>query len=262
MELTVAGKLVRATTGGRPLDPGSPLLVFIHGAGMDRTLWQLQTRYFANHGWSVLAVDLPGHGGSAGPPPDSIAGYADWVAEVIPAAGFPAASVVGHSMGSFIGLHLAAHYPQRVDRLALLGTAAAMPVHPDLLAAAEAGDPRAFELITHWSLAPRSQLGGHQTPGLWMTGESLRLLEHMAPGVLANDLWACNTYVEAIEAAATVTCPTLLLLGELDVMTRPAAARPLAAALPDATTVILPGTGHLMMIEQPDPVIDTLAGFL
>ena len=62
MELSVAGQQVQATTGGRPLDPESPLLVFIHGAGMDRTLWQLQTRYFANHGWSVLAVDLPGHG--------------------------------------------------------------------------------------------------------------------------------------------------------------------------------------------------------
>lgn len=262
MELAVAGKRVRATTGGRPLDLALPLLVFIHGAGMDRTLWQLQTRYFANHGWSVLAVDLPGHGGSDGPPPDSIAGYADWVAELIPAAGFPAASIVGHSMGSFIGLHLAAHCPQRVDRLALLGTAAAMPVHPDLLAAADTGDPLASELITHWSLARRSQLGGHQTPGLWMTGESLRLLEHVAPGVLANDLWACNTYVEAIEAAAKITCPTLLLLGELDIMTRPAAARPLAAALPDVTTVILPDAGHLMMIEQPDPVIDILAGFL
>ncbi len=262
MDLTVAGRQVRATTGGRPLDPGSPLLLFIHGAGMDRTLWQLQTRYFANHGWSVLAVDLPGHGGSAGPPPDSIAGYADWVAELIPAAGFSAASVVGHSMGSFIGLHLAAHHPDRVDRLALLGTAATMPVHPDLLAAAEANDPLAFELVTCWSLTRRSQLGGHQTPGLWMSGESVRLLEHMPAGVLGNDLQACNSYGVAAAAAAEVTCPTLLLLGELDIMTRPSAARPLAAALQDATTVILPGAGHLMMIEQPDPVIDTLADFL
>jgi pimeloyl-ACP methyl ester carboxylesterase len=262
VELTVAGKEVRATTGGRPLDPGSPLLVFLHGAGMDRTLWQLQIRYFANHGWSVLAVDLPGHGGSAGPPPDSIAGYAEWVAELIPVAGFSVASVVGHSMGSFIGLHLAARHPGRVNRLALLGTAATMPVHPDLLAAAEAGDPLAFELITCWSLTRRSQLGGHQTPGLWMTGESLRLLDHAPAGVLGNDLRACNAYGEAVENAARVDHPTLLLLGELDIMTRPAAARPLAAALPDAATVILPGAGHLMMIEQPDPVIDTLADFL
>ena len=262
MELTVAGKQARATTGGRPLDPDSPLLVFIHGAGMDRTLWQLQTRYFANHGWSVLAVDLPGHGGSDGPPPNSIAGYAAWVAELIPAAGFPSASIVGHSMGSFVGLHLAADQPGIVDRLALLGTAATMPVHPDLLAAAEADDPLAFDLITNWSLARGSQLGGHKTPGLWMTGETVRILEHTSPGVLANDLRACNTYGEATDAAAKVTCPTLLLLGELDVMTRPPGARPLAAALPDATTVILKGAGHMMMIEQPDPVIDTLAGFL
>jgi pimeloyl-ACP methyl ester carboxylesterase len=262
VELSVAGKQVQATTGGRPLDPGSPLLVFIHGAGMDRTLWQFQTRYFANHGWSVLAVDLPGHGGSDGPPPHSIAGYADWVAELIPAAGFASASIVGHSMGSFIGLHLAAAQPDQVDRLALLGTAATMPVHPELQAAAEANDPLAFDLITNWSLARGSQLGGHTSPGLWMTGASIRLLEHTPAGVLANDLRACSSYGEATRAAESVTCSTLLLLGELDVMTRPHAARPLAAALPDATTVVLEGAGHMMMIEQPDPVIDALAGFL
>ena len=262
MDLIVAGETVRATTGGRPLNRDLPLLLFIHGAGMDRTIWQLQTRYFANHGWSVLAVDLPGHGGSGGTPPDSIAGYADWADDLIAAAGFPSAAVVGHSMGAFIGLHLATHHPERVNRLALLGVAATMPVHPDLLAAADRNEPLAFDLITSWSLAPRSRYGGHQTPGLWMTAESVRLLEHIADGVLANDLHACNRYDEATAAAARVTCPTLLLLGELDLMTRPKAAKPLATALPDGTTVILPGAGHVMMMEQPDAVIDTLAGFL
>jgi pimeloyl-ACP methyl ester carboxylesterase len=97
---------------------------------------------------------------------------------------------------------------------------------------------------------------------MWLTGESVRLLEQLPAGVLANDLRACHTFDRAAEDATNVTCPTLLLLGERDVMTRPAAARPLTAALVDATTVVLPGAGHFMMFEQPDAVIDTLAGFL
>ena len=59
---------VFASTGGRGLDRDAPLTVLIHGAGMDHSVWSLQTRYLAHHGRSVLAVDLPGHGRSGGEP--------------------------------------------------------------------------------------------------------------------------------------------------------------------------------------------------
>src|SRR5208282_6918113 len=98
---------------------------------MDHTVWTLQTRYFAHHGRSVLAVDLPGHGRSEGPQPGSIEGYAEWMARLIEAAGAARAALAGHSMGALIALEAAARAPERVSALALLGVAARMPVHPD-----------------------------------------------------------------------------------------------------------------------------------
>jgi pimeloyl-ACP methyl ester carboxylesterase len=262
VRLLVDGRTVNATNGGRPLDPNAPLVLFLHGAGLDRTIWALQTRYFAAHGWSVLAVDLPGHAGSEGPPLPSIAALAEWTIDVLDAAGFERSAIVGHSLGSLVALHTAATEPRRIDKLALLGTAATMPVHPDLLALARSGDPAADELVVSWSLTAADRVGGHPTPGLWMTGGAVRLMHHVAPGVLGAGLEACRLYTDASDMASRVICPTLLLLGERDAMTPPAAARPLVDALADVTTVVIPGAGHLMMIDQPEAVLDHLIAFL
>src|SRR3546814_6860176 len=79
MELCVAGEPVHGGSGGRAFDPTLPLTVFLHGAGMDHTVWALPARYFAHRGRAVLAADLPGHGKSGGAPLKSIAEMADWV---------------------------------------------------------------------------------------------------------------------------------------------------------------------------------------
>ncbi len=262
MRLDVDGRTVNATTGGAPLDPAKPLLVFVHGAGGDRTMWSLQTRYFAHHGWSVLAVDLPGHGKSDGPPLETVAEHAEWLAATIIAAGFGRAAVVGHSLGTYIALELAARHPERVTHVAALGTAATMPVHPALLGAAQEDDHLAVELITGWSFTKRSQLGGHPTPGTWMTGRNLRLTERTLDGTLGVDLAAANAYADATATAAKVNCRVLFLLGERDVMTPARNAADLIAATPDANVASLPGTGHMLLWEQPDAVIDVLAAFL
>jgi pimeloyl-ACP methyl ester carboxylesterase len=262
VELQVDGRKAFAATGGRPFDPAKPAVVFIHGAGMDHTVWTLQTRYFAHHGRSVLAVDLPGHGRSEGPQPGSIEGYAEWIARLIEAAGAARAALAGHSMGALIALEAAARAPERVSALALLGVAARMPVHPDLLAAADANDPRAFELVTSWGYGKAAHLGGNRAPGLWMLGGGKRLLERSAPGMLASDFRACDAYKTAADAASRVSCPTLFVLGAADRMTAPKAATPLADAVRGARTVILPQAGHMMMIEQPDATLDALRTIL
>lgn len=262
MEVAVAGRKTFAATGGKPFDPAKPAIVFVHGAGLNHTVWQLQARYFAYHGRAVLAPDLPGHGRSEGPPPASIEAYADWLAALIAAAGAERAALVGHSMGALAALAAAARAPARVSRLALLGVAARMPVHPDLLAAADADDPAAVELITAWGYGKPAHLGGHRAPGLWMLGGGRRLLELSAGGILASDLRACDAYKDAEQAAARVACPTLLLLGALDRMTPPKSAEPLAAAIRGSKTVVLPGCGHMMMIEAPDQTLDALRNFL
>ena len=262
MELTVGGARVAATTGGRPPAPGLPLVLFLHGAALDKTVWQLQTRYFSHRGYSVLAVDLPGHGGSEGRPCSSIEEYADWAAALIEAAGYERAHLVGHSMGGLIGLDMAARHPDKAATLTMAGPAAAIPVHPALTAAAEAGDRLAYELMASWGHGRNSHLGGHRTPGIWMMGSAIRLWERSKPGVLAADLRACNDYAGGKRAAASVRCPVLLISGSLDVMTPRRAAEPLRRRLADFTEAVIEGAGHIMIVEQPDPVIDAVAAHL
>lgn len=99
MDLRVNDTASFAATGGRRFDPSLPAVVFIHGAGMDHSVWALQSRYFAHHGRAVLSLDLPGHGRSQGAPLESIEAIADWLAGLLDAAGVEQAVLVGHSMG-------------------------------------------------------------------------------------------------------------------------------------------------------------------
>lgn len=262
MRLTVDGTSVFAATGGVEFDPARPAVVLVHGAGMDHSAWALQSRYLAHHGRAVLAVDLPGHGLSGGEPLDSIQAVADWLVRLLDAAGVERAAVAGHSMGALAALESAARHPDRWRALALLGVAAKMPVHPDLLAAAEANDPAAAEMVVAWGHGPRAQLGGNAAPGVWTTGSALRLLERARPGVLHTDLAACNAYARGGESAGEVRCPTLLLLAARDRMTPAKAGRKLASAIDDARVVELPDCGHMMMTEAPDATLDALAGFV
>jgi pimeloyl-ACP methyl ester carboxylesterase len=258
MQLAVNGIETFVATGGRPFDPSQPTIVLLHGAGFDRTTWALHSRWFAHHGFGVLAPDLPGHGRSSGEPLRSIAGMADWTAALIDAAGAASARLVGHSMGSLIALETAARHPARVTALDLIGTAAAMTVGPDLLKAAEANDHAAVDMVAIWGLGFQAELGGSLAPGLWMHGGAERVLEMCRPGVLFNDLAACNAYQDALVAAAQVTVPTTIILGERDMMTPAKAGKALASALPHARTVVLRGAGHMMMMERPDELLAAL----
>jgi pimeloyl-ACP methyl ester carboxylesterase len=260
MQLVLGGAKIFAGTGGREFDPALPAIVFLHGAGLDHTVWALLARWFAHRGFGVLAPDLPGHGRSEGEPLESIAAMADFTAALIRAAGARRASIVGHSMGSLAALETAVRHPDSVDAIGLIAIAAAMPVAPDLLNAAQANDPAAIDMVSIWGYGFAAGIGGSLAPGAWMLGAGRRLLERARPGVLYQDLSACNTYRDGLESAAKVRVPAILVLGERDLMTPARAGRELAAALPDARVVILAGAGHMLMSERPDEVLGALRG--
>jgi pimeloyl-ACP methyl ester carboxylesterase len=262
MQVVVAGIDVYAYTGARPLDAALPTAVFVHGAGNDHSVWVLQSRYFAHHGWNVLAVDLPGHGRSDGDALPSVEAIADWIPAVLDASRIDQAALVGHSLGSLAALEAAARHPARITKVALVGPAAPMPVSEALLDAAKRNDHGAFELITGWSYSAGKKLGGNQVPGVWLTGSALRLLERTRPGVLHADLLACHAHATGVDSAARVRCPSLVILGARDIMAPPKNAQALIAALPGARVVTLPDCGHALMAEQPDAVLDALRAFL
>src|SRR6185503_2510274 len=243
MQLSVNGADVFVAAGGRPFDPALPAVVMLHGAGFDHSTWALHSRWFAHHGYSVLAPDLPAHGRSSGAPLPTIADMADWTAALLDAAGAPETS---------------ARHPDKVSGLSLIGTAATMTVGPDLLKAAEFNNPDAIDMVSIWGLGFKAELGGSLAPGLWTHQGAQRVLQQTRPGVLYNDLNACNAYQNALAAAAQVKVPATFILGERDMMTPAKAGKTLAAATPNSRTVVVPGAGHMIMAEAPDELLAAL----
>jgi pimeloyl-ACP methyl ester carboxylesterase len=262
VDLVVDGTQTYAYTGGRSFDPALPAVVFIHGAEHDHCVWVLQSRYLAHHGRGVLAVDLPGHGRSQGPPLESVEAMADWIVALLDAAGVKQAALIGHSMGSLIAVECAARYPERVARIVLIGTAFPMRVSDELLDATKNNEPLAQDMVNIWSHSAYAHYPSNPGPGFWVIGENLRLMQRQKPGVMHIDFAACNSYANGGVAAAKVACPALLVLGKRDIMTPPRATKELTAALKDKRVVEIAGTGHALMAEKPDEVLDALIGFV
>ena len=268
MMLDIDGRGAYAYTGGKPFDAARPAVVFIHGAEHDHSVWALQTRYFAHHGFGVLALDLPGHGRSEGPALSTIGALADWVIAVLDAANVQKAMFIGHSMGSLIALDAAARHPERATGLALLATAAPMAVSDTLLDAAREHEPEAIAMVNQWSHSTIAAKPSSPAPGFWLQGMNQRLMERVSllgeAQLFHTDFSACNTYADALERAAVVRCPVCVVSGQRDMMTPPRAARPLVDALKKAGTSVQTvelDAGHALMSEQPDGTLDALFAF-
>ena len=250
-----------AYTGGRPFDPKLPAIVFVHGAAFDHSVWQWQSRWFAHHGYTVLAVDLPGHGRSPGPLRESIVGFADWVGDFIEAAALESACVVGHSMGSLVALETAVRRAQRVKRLALVGASVPMAVGEAFLAAAHDDDPAGFDMEAVWGLARGAPIPQSPIPGTSLLGAARALNGRARRGVLHADLHACHAYAPAMESIRALAMPVLVVAGRRDQMTPMKAGQALAKEIPGARLELL-DAGHSMMNEAPKELLRVLRGFL
>ena len=265
MLLTVQGNDAYCYTGGKTFEANLPTAVFIHGAQHDHSVWILQTRYFAHHGFGVLAVDLPGHGRSKGAALTTVEAMADWLLALLDMAGVQQATLIGHSMGSLVALEALARAPNRVSKLALVGTAYPMKVSATLLDAARYDEPTAIDMANIWSHSGIAQKPSFPGPGFYVQEGNRRLMQRISainPAlVFHTDFTACNVYANGEAAAAAVACPTLFLLGENDMMAPPKATTTLTRAITHARVVQLDNCGHALMAEQPDAVLDTLYAF-
>ena len=265
MQLTVQGRTAYAYTGGKPFDPGLPCIVFIHGAVNDHSVWTLLARWFAHHGRGVLAVDLPGHQRSAGPALPSVEAMADWVLALLSAAGVERAALAGHSLGSLVALEAASREPERATHLALLGTCVPMPVPQPLLDLSLVDVPAAIDRVVSHSFSTLAPKPSYPGPGVWLRGSARSLMHQVmaAQGdarLFHTDFSACNQYLNGLQAASQVRCPSALVLGRLDQMTLPRNAAALAQRL-NATVHTVPA-GHFLMQESPDPTLHALREFL
>ncbi|MGY8904943.1 MAG: alpha/beta fold hydrolase [Burkholderiales bacterium] len=262
----VNGQPTYCYTGGKPFNPAQPTAVFIHGVLNDHSVWVLQTRYFAHHGWNVLAVDMPGHCRSAGKPAESVEEAARFIVALLDAVGVQKAALVGHSLGSLIALHTAASAPDRVSHLALVGTAFPMKVSPALLDKSLNQPQQAIDMVNIFSRAtlapPPSALG----PGTWVFGGSKALMQRVLASNPEVNLFytgfkACDSYNAGLASMAAVQCPILMVLGQNDQMTQPQAAQALLAQAPQTQRVMLQ-TGHHLMNETPEGLLHALTDFL
>lgn len=266
MHIDVNGHPLYAYTGGQAFDPARPTVVFIHGVLNDHSVWILQSRHFAYHGWNVLAIDLPGQGRSRGVPPASVEQAADTVLALLDALQIEHAALVGHSFGSLIALEAAARAPGRVSRLALCGTAFPMKVSPALLEASVNAPEQAIHMVNVFSHSTLAPLPSALGPGTWLPGASRALMRRMLASnrevnVFHAGFLACDRYAGGAQAVAAVQCPTLFVIGRHDQMTPPRSARALAAQAGDARIVEV-DAGHALMTEAPGAVLDALRGFL
>lgn len=266
MLIDVKGQATYCYTAGKTPDPSRPTVIMVHGVLNDHSVWILQSRYLANHGWNVLAVDLPGHCRSAGVPPASVEEAADFILALMDAAGLGRAALVGHSMGSLIVLEAASRAPERISRLTLVGVAAPMKVSAALLEASLHAPMKALEMVNVFSRStlapPPSALG----PGTWIYGASMALGRRVLASNTEYNLFhrgflACDRYQGASAAMERVTCPTLFLLGSMDQMTPPRAAQDLIDRAREGKVVLLPG-GHHQMTETPEEMLSALSTFL
>ncbi|HEU4459647.1 MAG TPA: alpha/beta hydrolase [Methylibium sp.] len=276
MKLELAGHAAAAYayTGGKPFDASLPLVVFVHGAMNDHSVWALHSRWFAHHGRAVLAVDLPGHGRSAGPALGSVEALADWLVALIDAAGTrDRIALVGHSMGSLVALEAAARLGARADALAMIGTAFPMKVSTALFECALADPLEAIDRVNTFSHSTLAAKPSNPGPGTWLHGASRALMRRQQERYAAaghgnlfhHDFGVCDRYRGANEAAQRVVCPAQLLLGAHDSMTPPKAAQSLVDALaanlgggPDRGVTATLAAGHALMAETPDAVLNAL----
>jgi pimeloyl-ACP methyl ester carboxylesterase len=262
--IDVHGKQAYAYTGGKPFITALPTIVFIHGAQNDHSVWALQSRSFAHHGYGVLAVDLPGHGRSGGPALKTVEEMADWLIALLDAAGVQHAILAGHSMGSLIALEASHRAPDRVRALALLGTTFPMKVSDALLETSRTNEPQAIDMVTIWSHSTIAHKPSCPAPGFWVMGGLRRLMQRMSQlnpdQLFYTDFSACNAYGNGQVAAEAMQCPVLFILGAKDMMTPPRSAKLLTGAVKHGRIVTV-DAGHAMMSEQPDAVLDALYGF-
>ena len=270
MNITVNGDCIYCYTGGKVHVAGQPTVVFLHGVLNDHSVWILQSRWFAHHGWNVLALDYPGHCRSAGEPPKSVEEAAQFVVALLDAAGIERAALVGHSWGSLIALEAGARLKERATHAALIGFAYPMKVSQALLDASRDEPMKAIHQINVYSratlAAPPSTLG----PGTWIWGASVALNKRVLASNSAVNLFhrgfvACNSYSNGEAAIDALTCPVLFVLGQQDQMTPARAAQTIvkrAQSGGKSVTLAPVEVGHHLLSESPEATLAALRRFL
>ena len=256
MIITVENKNVYASDAGQGIENSKDTIVFLHGSGLSHIVWSLTEQFFSNKNFNVLSIDLPGHGNSEGPCLDSIEKIADWLEKVFEELKLKNIILVGHSQGCLEALEYSFKYKDRLKKIVFVGSSYRMPVNKDLIDLALDGDSDAVKLMMKWGYeGSKKFIGGNPVEKIIQSPRDIS-------EILAIDLIACNNYKNGLEAAKAISCPTLLILGELDKMVHLEAGKKFSDLVKNSITHIINGSGHMIMIEKAFEMREKVLEFL
>ncbi|WP_026941293.1 alpha/beta fold hydrolase [Hellea balneolensis] len=258
MEVTLNNAPVYVATGGKDFDPNLPTVLFLHGSGGDHRTWALQTRWFAYHGYSVLAPDLPGHSLSGGKAFTYIEQSGPWLAEFLEKTGVKQAHIVGHSQGFLSALELYKTKPDMCTSVCAIGTAAAIPVNQALIDTAKESSAKAAHMMCNWGFGPSAHQGISSVPGMQPIAISRAI---MSQNPLAADLQACADYTGGDDVAAKIDVPRHCILASADKMTPLRSGKGLAEKM-GVTPTVIQDYGHMLPLEAPRQTLDALRNFI
>ena len=232
------------STGGMDFEEDKPSILLMHGSGLTHIVWSLHEQFYANQGYNVLSVDLPGHGNSEGPSLKSIEEISDWIKSLMNVLDIKKLIIIGHSQGSLVGIDFAARYPNLINSLVLVAGSYKMPVNQDLINYAEAGDEKAVLLMMKWGYeGSKAFIGGNPVKKIINSSREIR-------EVLAVDLNACNNYKGGKESLGKINCSTLCIFGDLDKMVPLEVGNKMSSMIKNAEKKVINNCGHMIIFER------------
>jgi 3-oxoadipate enol-lactonase len=239
-----------------------PVMVFVHGFPLDRTMWIPQLAGLAKLR-TCVAVDLRGHGLSVDEQPAnySMDLFADDLARTMDAMGAETADLVGLSMGGYVLMAFWRRYPERVRSLIFVDTKAEADSEE-----AKAGREKTAADVMANGMAPLVDglmpklFGG--TPSDAVKDKTREMFLNTSPAVAAADALAMRDRPDSVADLASITVPVLWLQGENDALMPPDGAKASAEKIPGATFKTIPGGGHLAPMENPEAANAAITEFL
>jgi pimeloyl-ACP methyl ester carboxylesterase len=224
-------------------DKSDLTVVFVHGSGGDREDWRAQLDGLP-HIANMMAIELPGHGASDGPGEKTVPAFSQWVIDFVDALALEKVVLVGCSLGSAIVQWIALFAkPSWLEGIGLVGAGARLRVHPAILAGLVDDKDAAREKLAEFCLSPASDQSLHEKMQDKYTNTSAELIR--------ADLSACDAF-DVMEKIKDIELPTLIVVGEDDMLTPVKYAKFLKQTIPGSTLTIVPKAGHLVMMEQPE----------
>ena len=256
MIFDIENKSVHASDAGQGINISKDTIVFLHGSGLSHIVWSLAEQFFSSKNFNVLSIDLPGHGNSEGPCLDSIEKISDWLEKVFEKLNLNDLIIISHSQGCLEALEYSLKYKDRLKKLVFVGGSYRMPVNEDLIDLASNGDSDAVKLMMKWGYeGSKKFIGGNPIERIIKSPRDIS-------EILAVDLIACNNYKNGSEAAKAITCPVMLVLGELDKMVNLEFGKKFANLVENSKTHIIEGCGHMIMIEKAFEMREKVLEFL